>query len=155
MPNYDDDDDFDYTSEGSINEIRKADRAKAKRIKELEDRLSKFEAKERRDTLASVIKDKGLNPKIAAFVPTGITVDELPTWLDEYGDVFAPQGAPAQPVEGQPDQSPAPAAPEGTATFDAIAAGQAPTGDESELLALIKGASSKEELDRLIFGQAL
>jgi len=33
-------------------------------------------------------------------------------------------------------------------------AGQAPTGDESQILAMIQAASTPEELNRLIFGNA-
>ena len=73
-------------------------RAKIKELtKERDELASKFaevEADRRKQTLAESIQQRGLNPKIAAFVPKDIEADALDDWLNEYADVF---GGPTQP----------------------------------------------------------
>lgn len=49
---------------------------------------------ERKRTLSESLQSKGLNPKIAAFVPQDLSAEEIDTWLEEYGDVFG-MAAPA------------------------------------------------------------
>jgi hypothetical protein len=149
MSQYDDDDEFEFEDDGNINTIRKADRAKAKKIKDLESRLASFEAKERTRSLAKAISGKGLSPKIAAFVPADLDEAGLDSWLDEYGDVFAPSGSAAAT-----EQIPAPAAtvaPDGSVTFQEVAGtGMAPIADESQMLAQIEGVANLDELKKLL-----
>lgn len=148
MSQYDDDDDFDLDS-GTIADIRKALRAAEKRSKALESELQGFRTDSRKRELSGAIESRGLNPKIAAFIPEGIEPSGIGAWLDEYGDVFAPQGAAPAVV----DEAPAIEAPTGARTFSEVASsGTAPNGDEGQLMALIQGASTKEELNKLIFG---
>lgn len=150
MSQFDDDDDFDG-EDGSINSIRKALRAAEKRNKQLESELSSFRTESRKRALQGAIEAKGLNPKIAAFVPSDLSADDVATWLDEYGDVFAPANS-APPA----DEPQAPPIPEGADVFSEVAStGAAPTGDEGQLLARITGAKTKAELDTLIFGTPL
>lgn len=150
--NYDDDDDDDFGGPtDDFNTLRKADRAKAKRIKELEAELNTYRVEGRKRALAGAIESKGLNPKIAALVPADLGPDEISDWLDEFGDIFAPPSA-ATAESGEPEPTSTPA-PDGADVFSRVAStGSAPVGDEGQLMALIKGAASKEELDRLIFG---
>lgn len=154
MSQFDDDDDFEDGVDGSINSIRKALRAAEKRAKALETELSSFRSESRKRALQGAIEAKGLNPKIAAFVPADLAADDVATWLDEYGDVFAPAGATAPPSPSDEPTGVVP--PEGANIFSEVASsGAAPTGDEGQMLALIRGAKTKAELDTLIFGQPL
>lgn len=151
MSQFDDDDDFEDGVDGSINSIRKALRAAEKRAKTLEAELSSFRTESRKRALQGAIEAKGLNPKIAAFVPADLAADDVAGWLDEYGDVFAPAGA--APAAQEPQ---AVIVPDGADTFSEVAStGAAPTGDEGQLLARISGAKTKAELDTLIFGSPL
>lgn len=151
MSQFDDDDDFEDGVDGSINSIRKALRAAEKRAKTLEAELSSFRAESRKRALQGAIEAKGLNPKIAAFVPADLAADDVATWLDEYGDVFAPTGAAAAVQEPQAVE-----VPDGASTFSEVAStGAAPTGDEGQLMARITGARTKDELDTIIFGAPL
>lgn len=151
MSQYDDDDDFDDDIDGGITAVRKALRAAEKRAKALEQELSTYRTESRQRAMQAAIEAKGLNPKIAAFVPADVTTEQIGSWLDEYAEVFAPQGTAPQSQEPTPE----PIIPDGADIFAQASTGPAPTGDESELLALIKGATSKADLDRLIFGQVL
>lgn len=143
MPQFDDDDE-DFTGE-NISEARKAERSANKRIKALEAELAGFRTESRTRALQGAIEAKGLNPKIAAFVPADVDTSAIGAWIEEYGDVFAPQGAPVPPV------APPPIVPDGADTFSEVAAsGAAPTGDEGQLMALISGAKTPEELNKIL-----
>ena len=94
MGRYDsyDDDDLDVDSnDGSsaIKALRGDNRAKEKRIKELEEQLAKLAQGQRERSIKDVVSAKGLNPKIANLVPKDLTDEESVTkWLDEYADLF-------------------------------------------------------------------
>lgn len=93
----DDDDSFDmeddYEMDNGLKNLRKSDRAKGKRIKELEAELESLRKFQRESVIGSVLNSKGINPKIAAFVPESIQSDSeaIISWLEEYGDVFGVQ----------------------------------------------------------------
>jgi hypothetical protein len=93
----DDDDSFDmeddYETDNGLKNLRKSDRAKGKRIKELETELDTLRKFQRESVIGSVLNSKGVNPKIAAFIPEGIQSDSeaISTWLEENGDVFGIQ----------------------------------------------------------------
>lgn len=150
MSQFDDDDDFDIDTEGGISQIRKALRAAEKRAKALEQELASFRAESRTRALKGAIEARGLNPKVAGIIPADI--EDVNAWLDEYGDIFG--AAPAQSAQAtEPDAVPAP---EGADTFSQVAStGTAPTGDEGQLMALLQSATTKDELDKLIFGKSL
>lgn len=74
----------------AMRQLRKADKAKAKRIAELEEQLNSLSASTRERSVKDALEGRGLNPKIAAFIPKDIepTDEAVGKWLDEYGDVF-------------------------------------------------------------------
>lgn len=61
------------------------------RAKELEAENQHFKSTQRKQSLASILESRGYSPKLAAFVPPDLDVDEekVDGWLSEYGDVFA------------------------------------------------------------------
>jgi hypothetical protein len=93
---YDDDDDFDGTeseqpsSNDVVSKLRKAERTASKRVKELEAELESLRKFQRDATVSKVLSEKGVNPKIAAFIPKDLetTPEAVSSWLEEYGDVF-------------------------------------------------------------------
>jgi hypothetical protein len=94
---YDDDDIFgdddsneSYDSDNGIKNLRKADRAKSKRIKELESELESLRKFQRDSVVSSVLAEKGVNPKIASFIPADIASDAeaIDSWLNENGEIF-------------------------------------------------------------------
>lgn len=149
------DDDDDDQDEGqrepdstAMRELRRADRAKAKRIAELEAQLTSLSGAQRERTVKEVLQARNLNPKIAAFIPDSVeaTEDAVGKWLDDYGDVF-----------GQPQQSDA-SEEEHQATLaqlrqvDALSGGLHVPSGPNDMAARIASVNSKEELDALIFG---
>lgn len=153
MSNYDDDFDFedDPQESNAMREVRKAQRAAEKRAKELEAELLKFRENERQRNLSSLLESRGLNPKVAKFIPDD-AVDEnaISSWLDEYGDVFG-AGAPAvRETNVQPENAAELAE---FASFNSVVdSGAPPVGDEAQMLALIQGADTPEELNKILFG---
>jgi predicted RNase H-like nuclease (RuvC/YqgF family) len=104
--NYDDDDFLDEDNEPQdvVKQLRKVNRTLEKRLKELETEANTLKSQTRQRTVKDVLAAKGVNPKVAAFIPHDIEVTEeaVSNWLTEYGDVFgvttpeAPEGAKAQ-----------------------------------------------------------
>jgi hypothetical protein len=154
----DDDDDFESPSKGStdvLKELRKANRAKERQLKELQDQLSSMQSSVRERSVKDVLESKGLNSKIAAFIPKDITsADDVAAWVDEYGDVF---GATNAVDSSEAESSPAQFNPELAALnriSQAQSSGQPFSSDPAQIAAQIASASSIEELNMLLFKNA-
>ena len=147
MPtNYEYDDEDDDTTTDVVSQLRKVNRALEKRAKELEQELSGLKTQTRQRTVKDVLQAKGLNPKIAVFIPQDIDVSEeaIAQWVNEYGDVFGIQ----TPSEEKPVQK----SPEVMAQArinNMVATGTAPDIDE-DAFAKIASAKSREDLDALL-----
>lgn len=155
---YDLDDDFDEYDDNAIAQVRKAHKAANRRVKELEAELAGFRSESRKRSVQDVLTSRGYNPKIADLIPEGLTgTDEIASWLEERADVFQPTpmvGSDGQGSDGQGNGQVQ--APPGMQQFnEVVQAGQAPTGDESQLLALMQAAKTPEDLNKIIFGNAL
>ena len=142
---YDDEDD-DTTQDSGITQLRKVNRALEKRAKELEQELSGLKTQTRQRTVKDVLQAKGLNPKIAAFIPQDIDSSEeaITSWVNEYGDVFG--------IQTPSEEKPAAKSPEvmAQARINNIAAtGTAPDVDE-DAFAKIAAAKTREDLDALL-----
>jgi hypothetical protein len=90
--NYDEDDDFDFEGQPQdvVKQLRKVNRTLEKRLKELEQEATSLKTQTRQRTVKDVLTAKGINPKVAAFVPQDLDASEeaVTNWLNEYGDVF-------------------------------------------------------------------
>ena len=139
---YDDEDDVQDTG---ITQLRKVNRALEKRAKELEQELASLKTQTRQRTVKEVLQAKGLNPKIAAFVPQDIEASEeaINQWVSEYGDVF---GA---PVQAQEEAKPAADVSAHARINNVVATGQPPSVDE-DAMAKVLGAKTREDLDALL-----
>jgi hypothetical protein len=143
--NYYDDEDDDTTTD-VVGQLRKVNRALEKRAKELEQELSGLRTQTRQRTVKDVLQAKGLNPKIAAFIPQDIDSSEeaITTWVNEYGDVFG--------IQTPSEEKPAQKSPEVVAQArinNLVATGTAPDVDE-DAFAKIAGAKTREDLDALL-----
>ena len=149
---YDDDDDTGQESEG-IQQARRAAKANAKRVKELEQELNSLRSDLRQRSVSDVVSARGLNPRISELIPSGITSrDDINAWLDERAELF---GLTSESAAGlSSPQQPVP--PAGAARLaDVVSAGEPIPGDESQLLAQIRAARTPAELNRLIFGSEM
>jgi len=144
--NYYDDEEDDDTTTDVVGQLRKVNRALEKRAKELEQELSGLKTQTRQRTVKDVLQAKGLNPKIAAFIPPDIdsSEEEIVKWVNEYGDVFG--------IQTPSEEKPAEKSPEVKAQArinNLISTGSAPDVDE-DAFAKIAGAKTREDLDILL-----
>ena len=142
--NYYDDEDDDTTTD-VVGQLRKVNRSLEKRAKELEQELSGLKNQTRQRTVKDVLQAKGLNPKIAAFIPQDIDTSEeaINNWVNEYGDVFGIQAPEEKPAEKSPEVKAQ------ARINNMVATGTAPDIDEDAFVK-IANAKTKEDLDILL-----
>jgi hypothetical protein len=155
--NYWDDEDEDDTtaitgqeSENDlIKKLRKLDRSKEKRIKELEDQLGGYVKKEKEVSVKEVLEKQGVNPKAARLILKDledVTEESVNNWLEENGDLFGFTKQEEAPVD---DSNLAELRKQNAVTQGAL------TPDRAEDLAMrIDQAQSQEELNRILFSQS-
>ena len=144
--NYYDDEEDDDTTTDVVGQLRKVNRALEKRSKELEQELSGLKTQTRQRTVKDVLQAKGLNPKIAAFIPPDIdsSEEEIIKWVNEYGDVFGVQTSSEEKSEEKSPEVQAQAR-----INNLVSTGSAPDVDE-DAFAKIAGAKTREDLDALL-----
>ena len=145
----DEDDDFtpSYESETDlVKKLRKALKSEQKRNKELESSLGELSKSQRERILKDVFSSRGVNPKVAAFVPNDLDASEdaISAWLDQNADVFGFEVQPQREVSQKDVAS--------LRQIDAVTSG-ALSPDKSEDLAFrINNAQSQDEILNLIYG---
>jgi hypothetical protein len=148
-----DDDDYDYEDESNpLKALRKENRSKEKQIKELQEQLAGLSKAQRERSLGDVLSARGLNSKISRFIPEDVTSEEdVASWLDDNAELFGV----VPPAVADGDESPS----ESDETLQSLAkiattqsTGQAPTGDQGQIAALIAGARTPAELNKVLFG---
>jgi hypothetical protein len=97
---WNDDDDFEFedysdepqrgSSSEALKKVRRAERAKDKQLKEALAELENLRKAQRESIVGKVLSEKGVNPKVAAFIPQDIepNAESVSSWLEQYGDVF-------------------------------------------------------------------
>ena len=137
------DDDLEMSDDStSLRDLRKAYKAKEKQVKDLQGRLDEIESAGRQSTIEDVLRDSGVNEKIAQFIPKDVTTGEqVRLWLDENSEIFGLVRT------------------DTTDTDEVKAAGRmAKLGDVAEavdpgdLLNRIASAGNAEELNEALFG---
>jgi hypothetical protein len=79
------------TEAKNFNNLRKAKRADEKRIKDLEDKLEGYLKKDREQSVAKVLEQKGVNPKAARLILKDldeVNEESVNNWLSDNGDLF-------------------------------------------------------------------
>jgi predicted flap endonuclease-1-like 5' DNA nuclease len=145
---YEEYDDDDFAEDNGPANLRKALKKAEKQRKELEDQLVSLQSSLRERSVKDVLDTKGVNPKIASFIPKDVTAPEqIAAWLDEHADVFGFQtqqsSAPEITEEARSSQR----------IDNAISNASSPSHDE-DVMSKLRNVGSKEELDRLIFGDS-
>ena len=94
------DDDFEFedyddepqrgASDDVLKKVRRAERAKDKQLKELQSELEALRKFQREATISQVLTEKGVNPKVAKFIPADIEMssDSISNWLTDNGEIF-------------------------------------------------------------------
>jgi hypothetical protein len=150
MSNYDyEDDDFDTDSSGNdlVKQLRKQLKAKEKELSEKESALNNLSKTQRERAIKDALASRGVNSKIAAFIPQDIdpTEESVSKWLEDYADVF---GYESNQTQATPNVNPADAAAYKRMT-NTVETGVSPEHNDNIMQKLVN-ANSREELDEII-----
>jgi len=148
---WDDDEDLEVEEQPQPNDLvrklRKADRAKEKRIRELETELGSLRSMQREATIKSVLEAKGVSAKVAKFIPQDIetSAEAIDSWIEENADIFGLVNANNQQQQQvEPDLAT-------LRQIDSITANAQSPGGIDDLLLRIQNAESADEINSLIF----
>jgi hypothetical protein len=151
MSNYEyEDDDDDFTTDSSndlVKQLRKAAKQKDKELQELRSQFESLNKGQRERAIKDVLASRGVNSKIASFIPQDIdpTEESLSKWLDDNGDVF---GIESGQTQATPNVDPAQAAAYKRMTNTADS-GASPEHN-ADIMQKLLNANSREELDEVI-----
>jgi len=151
MSNYEyEDEDDDFTNDSSndlVKQLRKASKQKDKELQELRSQFENLSKGQRERAIKDVLASRGVNSKIATFIPQDIdpTEESLSKWLDDYADVF---GFESGQTQATPNVDPAQAAAYKRMTNSADS-GSSPEHN-GDIMQKLMNANSKEELDEVI-----
>jgi hypothetical protein len=149
MSNYDYEDDDDFTEDTSndlVKQLRKASKQKDKELAELRSQFESLSKGQRERAIKDALAARGVNGKIAAFIPQDIdpTEESVSKWLEDYADVFGIEVSQTQ----TPNVNPADAAAYKRMTNSADS-GASPEHN-GDIMQKLMNANSKEELDDVI-----
>jgi succinylglutamate desuccinylase len=150
MSNYDyEDDDFDTDSSGNdlVKQLRKATKQKDKELSELKAQFESLNKAQRERAIKDALASRGVNSKIAAFIPQDIdpTEESVSKWLEDYSDVF---GIESNQTQATPNVNPADAAAYKRMT-NTVETGVSPEHNDN-IMQKLMNANSREELDDVI-----
>jgi hypothetical protein len=150
MSNYDyEDDDFDTDSSGNdlVKQLRKATKQKDKELAELKAQFESLNKAQRERAIKDALASRGVNSKIAAFIPQDIdpTEESVSKWLEDYADVF---GYESSQTQATPNVNPADAAAYKRMT-NTVETGVSPEHNDN-IMQKLMNANSREELDDVI-----
>lgn len=147
---FEDDDDYESFDDGSklLKQLRRELTRTKKALKERDGELSSLRNESRRRTVRDVLDSRGLNPKIAAFIPSDIdpTEDAVLAWVHEYGDVF---GVPPASSQGQVEESVDSSA---MRRMSAVEDAGVAADFDTDIASKIANAASREELQAILRG---
>lgn len=154
MSNYEYDDEYDddnvspQVDNDLVKQLRKANKQKEKELADLKSQFDNLSKAQRERAVKDVLSARGVNSKVASFIPTDIdpTEESVSRWLEENADVFGIQMP--QETKQNPNVDPAQAAAyqRMTQTVD-----QGFTPDRSDdIMARLMNANSRDELDQVI-----
>jgi hypothetical protein len=151
MSNYDYEDEDDITQDDSPNDLvkqlRKASKQKDKELAELRSQFESLTKGQRERAIKDALAARGVNGKIAAFIPQDIdpTEESVSKWLEDYADVF---GIETGQTQATPNVNPNDAAAYKRMTNSADS-GVSPEHN-GDIMQKLMNANSKEELDEVI-----
>ena len=145
-----DDDDFTPSFDSDtdlVRKLRKDLKQAVKRNKELEGSLGELSKAQRERIIKDAFASKGVNPKIASFVPQDIDASEeaVTQWLENYADVFGIKIEEKQAVSEQDIQS--------MQKMNNVLTGAEAPGASDDLANRIANAGSEDEILSILSGQ--
>ena len=150
---WEDEEDEDTTTGGFesdtdlVKKLRKALKAEQRKNKDLETSYGELTKAQKERILKDVLASKGVNQKIAQFIPSDIEASEdaISAWLDNNGDVFGYTPT-EKPAVNQDDIN-------SLRKMDAVLTGAETSASSDDLMNRIAGASSEEEILSILSGQ--
>jgi hypothetical protein len=130
-----------------VKKLRKALKAEQRRNKELETSYGELTKSQKERILKDVLASKGVNQKIAQFIPSDIEASEdaISAWLDSNGDVFGYTPS-EKPAVNQDDIN-------SLRKMDSVLTGADTPAASDDLMNRIAGAESEEEILSILSGQ--
>jgi hypothetical protein len=150
-----DDDEFDFeeetqprSSDDVLKKVRRAERAKDKQVKELQAELEALRKFQREATISQVLAEKGVNPKVAKFIPADIEMssDSISNWLTDNGELFGVAAPTQQNAVNVNDMA-------ALRQIDAVTSGAISPDDVNDAFNIMNNASSAEELLNFLYSQ--
>ena len=150
-----DDDEFDFeeetqprSSDDVLKKVRRAERAKDKQVKELQAELEALRKFQREATISQVLAEKGVNPKVAKFIPADIEMssDSISNWLTDNGELFGVAAPVQQSAVDMNDIN-------ALRQIDAVTSGAISPDDVNDAFNIMNNASSAEELLNFLYSQ--
>ncbi len=144
---FDDIEDTNADGKALVSKLRRAERAKDKRVKELEAELESLRKVQREANVTQVLSEKGVNPKIARFIPSDAanTPEEIDAWLEENGELFGVVAQSGKEKVTNEDLS-------ALKQIDATTGSALSPDTVSDMMSAINNAQSQEELLALLLG---
>ncbi len=150
-----DDDEFDFeeetqprSSDDVLKKVRRAERAKDKQVKELQAELEALRKFQREATISQVLAEKGVNPKVAKFIPADIEMssDSISNWLTDNGELFGVAAPTQQNAVDVNDMA-------ALRQIDAVTSGAISPDDVNDAFNIMNNAGSAEELLNFLYSQ--
>jgi hypothetical protein len=131
-----------------LKKLRRAERSKDKRVKELEAELESLRKFQREATVSQVLSEKGVNPKVAKFLPADIDLssDGISAWLEENGEIFGVAAPVKQSAVNVNDIA-------ALRQIDAVTSGAISPDDVNDAFSIMNNAESAEELLNYLYSQ--
>lgn len=155
---WEDDFEFDFeeeetqtrSSDDVLKKVRRAERAKDKQLKELQAELESLRKFQREATISQVLAEKGVNPKVAKFIPADIELssDSINNWLTDNGDLFGVAAPVQQSAVDMNDMA-------ALRQIDAVTSGAISPDDVNDAFNIMNNASSAEELLNFLYSQGV
>lgn len=136
------------SSDEVLKKVRRAERAKDKQLKELQAELESLRKFQRETTISQVLAEKGVNPKVAKFIPADIDLssDGISNWLNDNGDLFGVAAPVQQSAVDMNDIN-------ALRQIDAVTSGAISPDDVNDAFNIMNNASSAEELLNFLYSQ--
>ena len=129
-----------------VKKLRKALKAEQRRNKELETSLGDLTKSQRERVLKDVLSSRGVNAKVASFVPNDIDASEeaISSWLEQNADVFGFEIQQKNEISQQDVAQ--------LRQMDNVTSGALSPDKAEDLGIKIQGAQSADEILNLIYG---
>ena len=129
-----------------VKKLRKALKVEQRRSKDLESSLGELTKSQRERVLKDVFASRGVNPKVATFIPNDLDASEeaISGWLEQNADVFGIQLQPKKEIDSKDVAS--------LRQMDNVTTGALSPDKAEDMSIRIQSAESAEDILNLIYG---